>query len=298
MLAAFFARRVFGLDLPTIGEYIELKVRGRDSLKKKLVAGAYHAIKKIPVIEKFVSHRFLPRVNIRVCIRCGFVGPQKTFSYEDLSGLYSDYRSEQYNMDRCSVEPSYSAFMDVVGKCDAELGARLSNVDEVLRGQNIECIETVMDWGGGDGRFVPRMLSDKMVYILDVSNEKPVNDKFIRVDMLDPQLKFDYVQVCHVLEHVSEPLAFMRNVMGCLKRGGLIYIEVPQDRSDADIERFKKHPDQMVHTIHEHLNIFSENALRELGAAVGLKEILVQGKVLDMGWAKSPIVSGLFVCEN
>lgn len=298
VLAAFFAKRVWGLELPTIGEYVDFRFRVRNSIKRRLFASVYHAIKKIPMIERFVDRRFLPRVKIRVCDNCGFVGPQRVFSYEELSGLYSDYRSVQYNLDRCSVEPTYSALMDVVGKCDAELSARLSNVDEVLKGQNIEAIETVMDWGGGDGRFVPGVLSDKIVYILDVSNEKPVNENFIRVDALDPQLKFDYVQVCHVLEHVSEPLAFVRNVLGCLKKGGLIYIEVPQDRSDVDIERFKKHPNQMIHTIHEHLNIFSENALRELGAAAGLKEVLVQGKVLDMGWGESPIVSGLFVWEN
>lgn len=46
-----------------------------------------------------------------------------------------------------------------------------------------------------------------------------------------PAGAFDYVVACHILEHVRDPLQFMRECCRVCKPGGLISVETPSERS-------------------------------------------------------------------
>jgi len=159
---------------------------------------------------------------------------------------------------------------------------------------DINNIKNLLDWGGGEGRFIPTCLLDKEITILDVSNEPLVNAKYLRIAKPPELTEFDYIQICHVLEHVSEPKIFLERIIQYSSYGGYVYVEVPQDRSNNDIEMFKKQPTKMKHFIHEHLNLYSEEAIVALGKALGLEVVCVNSKWIDLGWHNSKIVSGLF----
>lgn len=47
------------------------------------------------------------------------------------------------------------------------------------------------------------------------------------------KLKFDFVHMNHVLEHVIDPVEVVRNIQGLLKKGGISIIEVPNEFSAA-----------------------------------------------------------------
>ena len=296
--AHFFLNRVFGLDVASLGQ--EMKARlGGDGIKKYLVSIIYSFLSYLPLFKRLLNIKTHVTADIRICIDCGFVGPDQTYSYEMLNKIYHDYRSDSYNRDRCMCEPKYKKIQDLVGKDAAEVKQRLENVDEILKKHaKINKIQNVLDWGGGEGRFVPSCLSDKEVVILDVSNEPLLKTKYSRVSEPPESIRFDFIQVCHVLEHVSEPMEFLKNIMRHLSDGGLLYIEVPQDRPDDDIERFKRNGTKMRHLIHEHLNLYSENAVLALGKTLGLEVIHVQKTWINSGWHKGQIISGLFVNKS
>lgn len=43
-----------------------------------------------------------------------------------------------------------------------------------------------------------------------------------------PNASADYIKMCHVLEHLEKPLLVLKECHRILKRGGMLWIEVPQ----------------------------------------------------------------------
>ena len=293
-LAFFFLKRVFELDVASVGEEIEVRLRGK-GFKKNIVGVIYFALRRLPVFKQLFNIKPYISTDIRICKDCGFIGPEQEYPYSLLHGIYHDYRSDSYNRDRCTYEPDYKKIQMLVGKDGAEVQQRLESVDDILKKYtDISKIRNVLDWGGGEGRFIPTCLLDKEVVILDVSNEPLINSRYLRVSEPPELRKFDFIQVCHVLEHVSAPVEFMKNIMKYSSDEGFTYVEVPQDRSDEDIEQFQHNPIKMRHGIHEHLNLYSEKAVSALGKALGLEVICVEKKCINSGWHKGIVISGLF----
>jgi hypothetical protein len=298
LLAHFFLKRVFGLDVESLDKVIKTGLRGR-SIKKYIVSIFYDAICHLPLFQKLLNIKPHVTTDIRICMDCGFIGPDQAYSYELLNGIYHDYRSTSYNRDRCFYEPEYEKIQGLVGKDGAEVKQRLENVDEILKKHaDILKIKNVLDWGGGEGRFIPPCLLNKSIVILDVSDEPLINESYSRVSIPPESTKFDFIQVCHVLEHVSAPMEFLKNIIRNSSDGGLIYVEVPQDRPDLDIYNFQRNPDQIRHVIHEHLNLYSEDAVLALGKSLGLNVVCVKKAWINSGWHSAEIISGLFINNN
>jgi|688.fasta_scaffold481118_1 SAM-dependent methyltransferase len=288
IFAPFFLKRVFGIELINLGQILQI------NQNSQLIE---HFQKNN--LNQVLGFQSPALTSIRVCEDCGFVGPEMYFSQELLQGLYQDYRLDSYNQERCKYEPYYQQIQHLVGKDARELVARLDNIDALLKIHvDIDRFDSVLDWGGGEGRFVPRCLVDKKVFILDVSDEPLANQGFTRINEPDPAMLFDFIQICHVLEHVSSPNEFLKVVVKSLKPGGVLYIEVPQDQSDENISKFKVDPNSINHTIHEHLNLFSHDALSALGSQFGLDQIVIDKHQIDLGWIKGVNLSALFRNPN
>jgi hypothetical protein len=305
ILAPFFALRVIGqinLHVDSLYEVLAKTAESRNSKFRKYASKILlRIVHHFPRLKDAAS-AMRPdaeaslKVRIRVCKDCSFVGPSQVYPLHQLVGLYRDYRSESYNRDRCAVEPSYQPVMHLVGKCQEETDSRMTNLDGIIDSHvNCGSIQTVLDWGGGEGRFVPTSLRSKVVTVLDYSTEELSDSRFLRLDKLNSNQKYDYIQICHVLEHVSEPRSLMLEVVSRLNRGGYLYVELPRDRSGEDLENFVSRPFEMYHVIHEHLNIYSQTALDKLGLSLGLRIAHLGSRKLDFGWTNATVISGLFV---
>ena len=96
---------------------------------------------------------------------------------------------------------------------------------------------------------------------LDYAESKGI--KVIRKDFLAddfPGSEFDAITMWAVLEHVSEPKAFLAQAAGLLKRGGVCLALVPNWKSLARRvlnERYR-------YILGQHLNYFSEESLRRM----------------------------------
>jgi len=78
---------------------------------------------------------------------------------------------------------------------------------------------------------------------------------------------FDVVIVRHVVEHVPDPIAFLKNAIKTLKYGGIIYVEVPNSMWCLENSFF---PEFHV----DHISYFSLNSLKFLMKEAGIDEIL------------------------
>ena len=281
ILSPFFVLRVIGQFSLRVDSLYEVLLKCAESSSSKTrrytskillrIANRFPRLKDATSVMHPDAEASL-NVFIRVSKDCSFVGPSQVYPFDQLVGLYKDYRSDSYNRDRCAVEPSYQAIMHLVGKCQREIDSRMNNLDKIIDSHvNCNSIQTVLDWGGGEGRFVTTSLRSKSVTVLDYSTEELADPKFLRLDQLDSDQKYDYIQICHVLEHAFEPRSLMIEVVSHLNRGGCVYVELPQDRSSEDLQSFVSRLFDMYHGIHEHINLYSQMALEKLGLSIGLR---------------------------
>jgi hypothetical protein len=293
-IAPFFMKRVHGIYLTSLEETIVSFLDKHP--KTKVAIWIFNLFRSLPILRKIFKFRSRAVVDIRICRDCKFVGPDYGYEQNQLSGLYLDYRSESYNRERINFEPSYASLKDLIGKSAEEVSARLGNVSRLIaKHVDVNSIRNVLDWGGGEGKFVPAELRKKSVWILDISTEKLINSEFVRVDEIPANTLFDFVQICHVLEHVASPYDLMVSILPHIKSGGYIYIEVPKDRSDQDIERLLDARSAVMHTIHEHLNLFTAKSIKALGKTLNLRVLSSEEVEMNLSWLKATHVSGLFM---
>ncbi len=230
-------------------------------------------------------------VEMQICLDCSFVQVKHAFSDEALRHHYADYRSPAYNEERTRYEPTYAALSKQVGIGQKEIEARFADLTAWLEGK----IErdgdfSMLDYGGSDGRFLPQL--DCRKYVFEISSVPPLPG-VVRIDNEANLGTYSYVQISHVLEHVSEPLALVKHISNYVKPSGYLYIEVPQDRPDDEIAELKKGRSRLGLFIHEHINLFCPSSVTALVHAAGLDPVRVETTPIDWGWATGTVVRAL-----
>ena len=230
-------------------------------------------------------------VEIEICISCSFIQTKLPFSEEDIGRLYSDYRSNTYNRERILYEPEYAAIASQPGSCTQEIEARTVGLTRWLtRKLNVEGNFSMLDYGGADGRFLPHLRGEK--YVFDISDIAPA-EGITRIQDESGLGSYSYIQLAHVLEHVSYPLVLTRKAASFLKDSGYLYIEVPLEISDETITRLGNGDKTIAVDIHEHINRYSLKSVTELFRSTGLSLVAAETELVDLGWIKATIIRGL-----
>lgn len=277
-IAPFFLKRVFNIELhlDSAGNPIkkwlrELSVFPHDFFKKLYRTGAF--------------------TELQVCIDCQFVQTKEPFTEDALARLYSDYRSTAYNAERTRFEPEYKQIAEDVGRSSEETETRVATLTTWLTERiTFESDFSMLDYGGADGRFLPRLVGKKYVY--EISDTNPL-EGITRIGTEAQLTEYSYVQVAHVLEHVPNPLVTVRKLLPTIKYRGYLFIEVPQDLSDERISALKDGNSGTGVAIHEHINFYTVPSITKLIRAAGLRLIDVQAQTLDLGWCSHTIIRGL-----
>jgi SAM-dependent methyltransferase len=117
--------------------------------------------------------------------------------------------------------------------------------EQVVRSAHREmglAIRSVLDYGTGGGRYAAaaaRSSPSATVTGTDFAPTPPAGSYFgshgrlqyIPYDKLDNSTRFDLVIARHVLEHVHDPIALLRDLLARTTPAGAVYIEVPNLRS-------------------------------------------------------------------
>jgi Methyltransferase domain len=277
-VAPFFLKRALNLEVKTAMARNPLRLLAR----------------RLCVLPK----RFLDRVygtsvfvEMQICLSCSFVQVKHPFSDEALLRLYADYRSSAYNEERIRYEPSYAAICSYVGIGDKEIESRVGGLTAWLEGK-IECGKrfSMLDFGGSDGRFLPKLDGNK--YVFEISDVSP-QPGIIRINNEADLETYSYVQIAHVLEHVSEPLDLLKRASRFVAPAGYLYIEVPQELTDAQLAELKSGPVQIGLGVHEHINVYCKSAVTRLVEAAALEPISIETVPIDLGWVKGTVIRAL-----
>jgi hypothetical protein len=230
-------------------------------------------------------------VEMEICTRCSFIQTKLPFSEEGIGRLYTDYRSDTYNRERIRYEPEYAAIASQPGSCTQEIEARTVGLTRWLTGKlNVEGNFSMLDYGGADGRFLPNLGGKK--YVFDISDIAPA-EGITRIRDESGLGSYSYIQLAHVLEHVSYPLVLTRKAASFLKDSGYLYIEIPVEISDETITRLGNGDKTIAVGIHEHINQYSLKSVTELFRSTGLSLVAAETELVDLGWIKTTIIRGL-----
>jgi len=282
LLQPFFVKRVFGIEPPTLASL----------LPKGIGGGIARLIGAVPVLSRLVEARPL-QCEILVCTACDFVCPALAIAETQLLNLYRDYRSQSYNAERVRFEQSYRKIASLVGKSPAEHRARTQHVQAFLSDvPEMSTVREVLDFAGADGRFIPPGLLERCnCTVYDVSEEPPYRSGIRKAAELAELGAFDYIQVCHLLEHVRQPKELMESILPHLAQGGLVYLEVPMEGSQERVERLRAGTEEFP--IHEHINLYSKKTLAALVQALGLRAVKMGTAELDLGFCRVTILSAV-----
>jgi hypothetical protein len=277
-VAPFFLKRVFQMETRTVPAAKPFK---------RLV----QAMTTVPQMAISRIHRNAVLLEVQACTSCSFVQAKHGFSDESLSNLYRDYRSDTYNQERIHYEPSYRGIANQVGSLQEETDTRIETLTAWLQDLIVpDSSFSMLDYGGADGKFLPRVAGSKYVY--EISNIEPVPDVVSIKDESQLNL-YSYIQLAHILEHVNQPLEMVRRVSRWLSPGGYLYIEVPQDFTDTKLGQLVAGTYSGVVPIHEHINLYSARSVEKLMSSAGLQLVKVEAVGLNLGWTNTTNIRAL-----
>jgi len=205
-----------------------------------------------------------PRLtDVLVCSSCGLVHKRKTPQwFEDVGLIYADY--EAYHQGG-GVEQS------VRHESQSALSPRSSLLVELLKSSHeLPAHGRVLDVGCGNGAFLQSFSSEfpdwKLIGVdrseggAEAVRGVAGPDGFVRGGPRDAPGLFDVISLVHVLEHVTDPNAFLGEVASKLRRGGVVLVDAPSLRSN---------PFDLV--VVDHAMHFTEDTLTELARRVGFR---------------------------
>jgi hypothetical protein len=150
--------------------------------------------------------------------------------------------------------------------------------------------KSMLDYGGADGQYLPAFEGNKYVY--EVSDIDPVQG-VVRISDESLLQTYSYIQLSHVLEHVTEPLQMVKRVAAYLAEDGYLLVEVPQDLSTALLEKLQTGSTDVFVGIHEHINNYSLLSVQKLIAAAGLEIVFIEAIPVVSPVAKQDYIRAL-----
>jgi hypothetical protein len=277
VIAPFFLKRVLNLEYGL--------APSRHPLKRFLRSIGFIAKSSQKIYGKSVL------VEMEICRACSFIQTKQPFSDEAIGKLYTDYRSATYNRERISYEPEYAEIASQTGSSSQEIQARAGGLTRWLDGKlNVEGSFSMLDYGGADGKFLPNLQGEK--YVFDISEIEPA-EGIKRIRDESGLSSYSYIQLAHVLEHVTSPLTLTQKAASFLQHSGYLYVEVPLEVSDETITRLANGDNTIAVDIHEHINRYSLKSVTELFRSAGLSLVAAETDKVDLGWNRATIIRAL-----
>ena len=185
-----------------------------------------------PFVAELVGLPVGTATDLRRCADCTLDYFDPVYDEGQMSALYGGYRGDAYVAARKRWEPWYGARVnDAFATGQAAVQGRRGFMTGVLKGvvaaaREFDC---VVDYGGDEGQFFPDVPARRRV-VVDLS-QKGLPEGVERKGSLDDVGEAaDLVVIAHVLEHLADPLATLREIRAHIRSDGVLYVEVPLDR--------------------------------------------------------------------
>jgi hypothetical protein len=165
------------------------------------------------------------------CQKCDLVYFSHRFDDETLGAMYSGYRNERYLSIRRRWEPWYSRDANSATEPGSDAVAeRIGFVTNLLGSfVDIKSLRNIVDYGGDEGQFFPAGYSGPK-YVIDVSGKDLVDGVRAAASLDQLPNRPHLVIAAHLLEHLVDPAALVKEIRAAVADDGLFYAEVPLDR--------------------------------------------------------------------
>lgn len=252
-----------------------------------------------PFLSEYALRGASSTCGLMECRKCAFRFFDARLDDTEIHRLYEGYRGERYFKVRHRYEFWYTRKVNAdLGEDHQVLEGRRKGLTAFLGAHtDLTALNTVLDYGGDKGQLLPEGLG-KQRYVYDISGLEPVSGvKRISDVKVLGEMKFELVILSHILEHCSDPGQMLREVQPLGKDSdSLLYVEVPYERYDlrwtgngslyggylrwlmkvpflaramdfySTAFRVKANfiPPLGFAKLHEHINFFEANSLRQL----------------------------------
>lgn len=266
------------------------------------------------IVAPFLAERALgsppTRQRLLQCRRCGFRFFDVRLDDAEIARLYDGYRDERYLRERRRHEWWYTRRANEhLGADEVRVRARRRELSRFLGAHcTLDGVSSVLDYGGDRGQLIPPELGAER-FVFDLSGVAPADGvQPIRSERELSDRTFDLVLLSHVLEHVSEPAAFLERLRPLGRADALLYVEVPLERprlggvlrgraGEAWLDLLLAAPRALrafdfystafrvglgivpplgFTKVHEHLNFFEARSLRGLLERVGFEVVAIE----------------------
>jgi SAM-dependent methyltransferase len=162
-------------------------------------------------------------VNLVICNDCNLVFANPKLDDEFLEKYNSEYFKSAHG--GIAKDNLTLAFFAAIAKL------RYTYIQKYLLKNKLK-INSILEIGPGSGHFAKNWLvrhPDTIYYALETDSTCHQNLTNLGVNLINPKttLSVDLVVISHVLEHVSNPIEFINMTTRNLKKGGVLFIEVP-----------------------------------------------------------------------
>jgi 2-polyprenyl-3-methyl-5-hydroxy-6-metoxy-1,4-benzoquinol methylase len=205
--------------------------------------------------------RDAPEIRILECDKCGLVYLNRTDQIK--SNFYED--SGMHGANPIGIA-------DWMRATEQDDQRRFETLRQEILGKKI------LDFGCGAGGFLVKAKKNA-AYVAGIELEKRVHQYWgdglkLFYSPQDVDKEYDLITAFHVIEHLLDPRAMLKELARHLAPGGKIIVEVPNS-NDALLSLYECDAFQKFTYWSQHLYLFNEDNLRELGIQAGLKVLKI-----------------------
>lgn len=240
------------------------------------------------LVAPFLAHRVWERESfpgtLEHCVNCGFSFFNPRLEQHEAERLYAGYRDPQYIRQRQRYEPWYTEGFNASIEAPEFLARRKEHIRSVLLHELRDgSPRKILDFGGARGEVVAGLIPEAQSYVYDISNVDVLPGVTACTDLKNCRTQdVDLIISSNVLEHVGDPSEHLAQVANACGDRTRLWIEVPCEKPFGAKLAFRRvvqaalvtilrprSAGEMIrpgftHLMHEHINYFTEEALRSL----------------------------------
>jgi SAM-dependent methyltransferase len=198
-----------------------------------LCCGSGRLTREVQLVSGFLAERaWQGRPELTELVRCEDCGLrffERGLDEEEVTRYYLGYRNASYQRNRQAWEPFYTPQRHAALVAWSDALVRRENIRHSLESAAAPThFLSVLDHGGSHGHMLSS-IDAKRKAVFDPAANIPVAGVEAFSNAPGLPIGWSLILSCQVLEHISQPAAYLRHLHGLLADDGWLYVEVPNE---------------------------------------------------------------------